>query len=141
MRRSAVAVALVLTLTAACSPHEEARSCSVSGRASSYPLSGEWTWLAASQQPVRVCLRQYTPAQIEGRVLGRNGERIVGTVSPSGAIFLVQPDVKPEPVLIVAHRQADTLFMDWAGTSSSSPENSRGTVNAGRAHKSRPTAR
>jgi hypothetical protein len=139
MRRGAgLGLALVLGLTAACAPlDEESRSCSVSGRAAAYPLSGEWHWLSPGSQPVKLCLRQYTPVQIEGRVLARDGERIVGTVSPAGAIFLVQPDVKPEPIIVVAHRQADTLFIDWTGTSSASPEHSRGAARGGRAEKKR----
>lgn len=91
--------------------------------------------MAPGRQSVELCLRQYTPVQIEGRVLGPKGERIVGSVSPTGAIFLVQPEVKPEPVLIVARRQGDTLFIDWTGSSSASPDHSRGTASAGRANK------
>lgn len=114
-----LAVALALSTLAACSLSEEgAGGCRLTERERQYGLSGEWAWTTPEGRSTLLCLRQRSPVQVEGTIRERGGpgRRLAGAVAPSGAIFLVQPEGRRSPVLWVARRTGDTIFVDWTGT-------------------------
>ena len=82
-------------------------------------LSGRWYWRAPNGTPVSYCLRQASPVRIEGEMYvgdqQPDGVAVTGAVAPSGAIFLLSDGGKKQGTMVLAHRKADTLFVDWTG--------------------------
>ena len=115
VRRAALLGAIAF-LGACRSSGAHSAPCDSVGRSATYGLTGRWSWTTPVQNLMAICLVQYSPAQVEGMAwVGRQRVRTFGTISPTGAISLTTLADRDEPLLILLHRNGDTLFVDWIG--------------------------
>lgn len=108
-----LAVASLIGLVGCANRKTAPFSCSLARNEAVYGLSGEWIW-PDGYRPRRICLRQISPVRVLGltEVDGKVAP-LVGAVAPSGAIFVMASPADSSSLSFVAHRQNDSIILDW----------------------------
>jgi hypothetical protein len=110
---------LIVLLSSGCTSQatEESFRCALARNEAVYGLSGEWKW-ANRPNSRRLCLKQTSPVRVRGitEVDGKV-QTLSGAVAPSGAVFVTAVPADSSAFTFVAHRQNDSLIVDWLAES------------------------